>query len=239
MKRFIEMNEIQISKYSNKLLVLVLFFLVSCTNTQQVLNDNLIVESLDKDEPYPLDYILNSIIYDAERGLMVKEQLEYDILVKPSSVDALNEVHYDVLYFNYFDNIQINIQAKRNTLIEILASRITHVPINSTNIFDYKEAYTNEHNIKYGIASVIINNSLVKDVIISPLAAKNMSDLSNNSRGTPIFVRFEDDQTRKILDYVFWGDNVIDDIFCFKNDYIDTPLLGLRLITDNWKQIGH
>ena len=34
-------------------------------------------------------------------------------------------------------------------------------------------------------------------------------------------------------------DNVIDDIFRFKNDYIDTPLLGLRLITDNWKQIGH
>lgn len=221
------------------LIVIISLFIVSCNNNKNEAIDSRIVESMDKDMPYPWDYILNTIIYDEERGLMVKEQSEYDILVKPSYVDALNEVHYEVLYFNYFDNIQINIQAKRNTLIEILASRITHVPINSTNIFDYKEAYTNEHNIKYGIASVIINNSLVKDVIISPLAAKNMSDLSNNSRGTPIFVRFEDDQTRKILDYVFWGDNVIDDIFCFKNDYIDTPLLGLRLITDNWKQIGH
>ena len=222
------------------LIILIPLYIVACTNNNQQDNiDNKAVESMDSKEPYPLDYILNSIIYDAERGLMVKEQLEYDIFVKPSSVDALNEVHYEVLYFNYFDNIQINIQAKRNTLIDILASRITHVPINSTNIFDYKEAYTNEHNIKYAIASVIIDNSLVKDVIISPLAAKNMSDLSNNSSGTPIFVRFEDDQTQKILDYVFWGDSVIDDIFRFKNDYIDTPLLGLGLITDNWKQIGH
>ncbi len=221
------------------LIVLIPLYFVACTSNQQDNIDNKTVESIDSKEPYPLDYIFNSIIYDAERGLMVKEQLEYDILVKPIYFDALNEVHYDILYFNYFDNIQINIQAKRNTLIEILASRITHVPINSTNIFDYKEAYTNEHNIKYAIASVIIDNSLVKDVIISPLAAKNMSDLSKNSNGTPIFVRFEDDQTQKILDYVFWGDNVIDDIFRFKNDYIDTPLLGLRLITDNWKQIGH
>ena len=221
------------------LIVLIPLYFVACTSNQQDNIDNKTVESIDSKEPYPLDYIFNSIIYDAERGLMVKEQLEYDILVKPIYFDALNEVHYDILYFNYFDNIQINIQAKRNTLIEILASRITHVPINSTNIFDYKEAYTNEHNIKYAIASVIIDNSLVKDVIISPLAAKNMSDLSKNSNGTPIFVRFEDDQTQKILDYVFWGDNVIDDIFRFKNDYIDTPLLGLRLIIDNWKQIGH
>ena len=221
------------------LIVLIPLYFVACTSNQQDNIDNKTVESIDSKESYPLDYIFNSIIYDAERGLMVKEQLEYDILVKPIYFDALNEVHYDILYFNYFDNIQINIQAKRNTLIEILASRITHVPINSTNIFDYKEAYTNEHNIKYAIASVIIDNSLVKDVIISPLAAKNMSDLSKNSNGTPIFVRFEDDQTQKILDYVFWGDNVIDDIFRFKNDYIDTPLLGLRLITDNWKQIGH
>ena len=221
------------------LIVLIPLYFVACTSNQQDNIDNKTVESIDSKEPYPLDYIFNSIIYDAERGLMVKEQLEYDILVKPIYFDALNEVPYDILYFNYFDNIQINIQAKRNTLIEILASRITHVPINSTNIFDYKEAYTNEHNIKYAIASVIIDNSLVKDVIISPLAAKNMSDLSKNSNGTPIFVRFEDDQTQKILDYVFWGDNVIDDIFRFKNDYIDTPLLGLRLITDNWKQIGH
>ena len=221
------------------LIVLIPLYFVACTSNQQDNIDNKTVESIDSKEPYPLDYIFNSIIYDAERGLMVKEQLEYDILVKPIYFDALNEVHYDILYFNYFDNIQINIQAKRNTLIEILASRITHVPINSTNIFDYKEAYTNEHNIKYAIASVIIDNSLVKDVIISPLAAKNMSDLSKNSNGTPIFVRFEDDQTQKILDYVCWGDNVIDDIFRFKNDYIDTPLLGLRLIIDNWKQIGH
>lgn len=220
---------------------LILFVLLSaCSNEQneQKIKNNRIVEDAYSSS-YPNDFFSNSTIYDDQYGmLMAKNMEEYDLYLKPTTMDKNHEVHYEMFYCNYFDDIQINLLTASNVFLSIYTSRITQFPIETENFINYKDAETNLHQIKYGIASILINGTLIKDVIVTPVAAKKLSEPPGKVSGSPIFVRFEDNTTQKYADYVFWGSYIVKDILRYKLNYIDMPLVGMGLKTDNWKSMN-
>lgn len=171
--------------------------------------------------------------YYKDRGILYRTIEEFDILSIPYINRNNLNASYSFNFYNYSDDLQINNMVRPHIYANEISSEFTLAIVNKNNILDYKPSYSEEYG-EWGNARVLVGNSFLKDVIITPLAVKLLTNQSNS--GCLVFVRFEQNFGKEYKDYLFCGDATTEIIIDrYYEMIVRRPHISSKAGTNNWK----
>ena len=179
-----------------------MFSLLSCTQMSEdkkIWYDVLKSSCWDEDAHVNLGRTLGT--YNDRYGLLCRSAEKYDIRV------IVDFEYYSFEFFNYCDELLINSKYLHNAFLKNFVPSITLLVIKYEDVSTFFPQ-TSEKNGVWGYAN-ITNYELglfIKDILVTPLAAKYLQSRSVNDDGSLIFVRFEQNDGVEYKDYLFYGD---------------------------------
>lgn len=171
--------------------------------------------------------------YSKDRGVLYRKNEEHDILPIVDYHLIKANACYNFKFYNYNGKLKINNKAISNVYVKGISSEIILSIVKKEDVHDFQYFYSEEYG-KWGNATILVGNTFVKDVIITPLAVKYLSNPYNN--GCLVFVRFEQNSGREYKDYLFYGDTITETIVNKNYEMINRkPAISFPAGNNDWK----
>ena len=171
--------------------------------------------------------------YYQDRGVLYRTIEEFDILPIPYIDRKYLNAGYSFDFYNYNGELQINNMVRPNIYANGISSEFILSIVKKDDVLHFHPNYSEEYG-KWGYATILVGNMFIKDVVVTPLAVKYLSDPNNN--GCLVFVRFEQNFGREYKDYLFCGDVTTEIIIDRYYEMIERkPSIWSRAGTNDWK----
>lgn len=205
--------------------------LLSCSGST---NPNDYADSKETNSIYDYkNYAGGQGTYYQDRGVLYRTIENYDIKPIPCISRGSLNLSYNFKFYNYNGDLQINNMVRPNVYADGISSEIILSIVKKDDVQDFIYFYSEEYG-KWGNATVLVGNTFVNDVIITPLAVKHLTNPNNG--GCLVFVRFEQKFGREYKDYLFCGDVTTEIIIDRYYEMIKRkPTFWHTAGTNNWK----
>lgn len=203
----------------NSVFLLISFVvLVSCQNSKNPNDYTFDIVQPTESIYDPSNYFHGKGSFHKRYGILLRSMHEYDIKPQVSidyitfdklgNVDAgTDDIHIDFSFYNYDSPIRISNKVIPDIFMSKMSEKIYLFIVEDSEISQFVKFNSEKYGEWGNVTITKIELSVVaQNVIVTPLAAKFLSNRSYNDNGVLVFVRFENSSERLYKDYLFLGD---------------------------------
>lgn len=109
-------------------------------------------------------------------------------------------------FYNYSDaNFRLFESGRHNIFTDGFGDQYTLSVVDYDDVLDYRPSYSKEYG-EWGKANIFVNGNFERDVVVTPLSAKFLTERNVNDTGALIYAKFESYSENRHLVFLFYGD---------------------------------